>query len=307
MLGSLKMLLQKCLFFQHLALPALLRSTRQLPSVLLKGGSSFTQNNAKAKQPTNTWDADEYNLSAGFVSRDFGSDLLSIVPRPLSGKRILDLGCGDGVLTKKLQQEGASVLGVDASPEMISAAQSSYPDLDFRVLDAHALPFESEFDVVFSNAALHWMLDPDRVLQGVSNALKPGGLFIAECGGKGNVEEIVRACVRVLDAHGLCGEDYIPWYFPGLVRYTTKLADAGFAVEHIVLYPRPTTLPNGLRGWIKAFGDPFLLPFPAIQHDAIITEIEEMAKPYLCDERGIWTADYVRLRFIAKSICTKNT
>ena len=135
-----------------------------------------------------TWDPESYARHARFVSDLAGPVLALLDAQP--GERILDLGCGDGALTKKLAELGCDVIGVDAGPDMIRAAREL--GLDARVVDGHELSFEREFDAVFSNAALHWMKrDPDAVVAGVARALKPGGRFVGEFGGHGNVAAIV--------------------------------------------------------------------------------------------------------------------
>ena len=100
---------------------------------------------------------------------------------PQAGERILDLGCGDGALTLKLKALGCEVVGVDSSPELVHVAQAL--GLDARLMDGQNLQFKAEFDAVLTNAALHWMKQPDAVIQGVGQALKPGGRFVGEFGG----------------------------------------------------------------------------------------------------------------------------
>ena len=109
------------------------------------------------------WNAQDYAIDAGFVPLLGGAVARLLDPR--AGERILDLGCGDGVLSTELALSGARIHGVDASPELVVAARAR--GVDAQVMDGHALAFDSEFDAVFSNAALHWMGNPDRVLEGV--------------------------------------------------------------------------------------------------------------------------------------------
>ncbi|MGH7913937.1 MAG: class I SAM-dependent methyltransferase, partial [Candidatus Binataceae bacterium] len=127
---------------------------------------------AKTSPPMQSWQADRYAQHAHFVPA-LGEPVLDLL-KPQAGERILDLGCGDGVLTEKITAAGAAVVGVDASADMIAAAQKR--GLDARVMDGAKLDFAREFDAAFSNAALHWMRDdPDAVIAGVARALKPGG------------------------------------------------------------------------------------------------------------------------------------
>lgn len=237
------------------------------------------------------WRADRYGRHAGFVPA-LGAALLEWL-HPQAGERVLDLGCGDGVLTQQIVDAGCEVIGVDASPALIVAARER--GIDARVVDGHALRFNAEFDAVFSNAALHWMKrDPGAVLGGVFRALKPGGRFVAEMGGEGNVESIRAALHAVVGAKAVD-----PWYFPSVEAYGERLRQAGFTVARIETYPRPTPLPTDVRGWLDTFAQPFLVAVPETERDAVLNEVSERLRSQLQDASGQWTADYVRLRFIA--------
>lgn len=242
------------------------------------------------------WKADTYQQHTGFVPV-LGAPVLERLA-PKSGEHILDLGCGDGALTEKLKAAGAEVLGVDASDTMIAAARSR--GLDVRVLDGHGLDFDQRFDAVFSNAALHWMLDPDTVIAGVHRALKPGGRFVGEFGGHGNVAAITVAILAVLKARGIDGAAISPWYFPTVEAYRTRLEAKGFDVVSIDLIPRPTPLPTDMEGWLHTMAGPFFAALDADDRSAALAEVIDLLKLSLRDERGNWTADYVRLRFDAR-------
>ena len=241
------------------------------------------------------WDPAEYDRTARFVS-DLGAPVLALLD-PQPGERILDLGCGDGALTEVLVQRGAEVVGVDASPAMVDGARAR--GLDARCVDGHALDFDGEFDAVFSNAALHWMREPDDVLAGVARALRPGGRFVAELGGHGCVAAVTVALVAALDRRGIDGAARNPWYFPTAAGYRERLERAGFVVRSIELIPRPTILPGDIRDWLTTFAQPFLAAVPATDRGDVLDETAARLRPVLCDERGIWTADYVRLRLAA--------
>jgi SAM-dependent methyltransferase len=242
-----------------------------------------------------SWSAEGYARNARFVA-DLGQPVLELLaPRP--GERVLDLGCGDGALTAKLVQAGATVVGADASAELVAAARAL--GLDARIADGQALPFDSEFDAVFSNAALHWMKGADAVIAGVRRALKPGGRFVGEFGGHGNVAAIVTALVAALNARGLDGAARFPWFFPTPTEYAAKLEAQGFRVDSIALVPRPTPLPTGMRGWLDTFANPFLDGVDAAARAPILDEVQALLAPSLRDQSGNWTADYVRLRFAA--------
>jgi trans-aconitate 2-methyltransferase len=142
-----------------------------------------------------------YQSSHSFVW-EFGRDLVQLLA-PEPGDRILDIGCGTGQLTETIARSGAEVLGVDRSAEMIAQARSNYPALAFEIGDAAALPYTAEFDAVFSNAVLHWVKDARGAVAGVARALKPGGRFVAEFGGRGNVRRLVEAVCGALELVGL--------------------------------------------------------------------------------------------------------
>jgi SAM-dependent methyltransferase len=237
------------------------------------------------------WSASSYDAHARFVSDLSGEVMAWLDPQP--GERILDLGCGDGVLTAALQELGATVTGVDTSQGFVAATLAR--GVDARLMDGQRLDFAAEFDAVFSNAALHWMRDAAGVLRGVRSALKPGGRFVAEFGGHGNVAAIVTAMRAVGQRRGGDIESACPWYFPAPGIYSDLLEAEGFTVRRIGLFPRPTALPTGMAAWLKLFRQPFFAQFGA-DEDAALAEAVELLRPSLCDARGNWTADYVRLR-----------
>ncbi len=239
------------------------------------------------------WDPKTYAANARFVA-ELGQPVVELLaPRP--GERILDLGCGDGALTQRLAALGCAVVGVDASPEQIEAARAR--GLDVRVIDAHRLSFEGEFDAVFSNAALHWMGEPDRVIAGVKRALRAGGRFVGEMGGAGNIACIVEALSAALRRRGLAPE--LPWYFPGAQEYRAKLEAAGFAVTEIALFPRPTPLPGDIAQWLETFAGASLARLAREERPVFLAELREALRAHLARPDGGWTVDYVRLRFWA--------
>lgn len=183
---------------------------------------------------------------------------------------------------------------VDASPEMIAAAQKR--GLDAKVMDGTALHFTKKFDAVLSNAALHWMDKPKAVITGVWNALKPGGRFVAEFGGKGNVRTIEAALENVAINRGLRVQS--PWFFPSPEEYRALLEAQGFTVSEIALHPRSKPLPSDITIWLQLFAKPFLSTVPVDDQAAYIQDVRDALEPALC-ENGVWTADYVRLRFAA--------
>jgi SAM-dependent methyltransferase len=242
-----------------------------------------------------TWDPQTYARNARFVSDLAGPVVELLAPR--AGERILDLGCGDGVLTAKLAAIGCEIVGVDASLPQVQAARAL--GLDARVMDGERLDFGAEFDAVFSNAALHWIRHPDAALAGVRRALKPGGRFVAEMGGDGCVAKIKAALVAALARRAVDGEALNPWYFPTVEDYSARLRSGGFRVEYVALVPRPTELPGDVSGWLATFAQSFTATLAPEQRPAFIAEVQAALKPQLCDAQGRWWADYVRLRFRA--------
>jgi SAM-dependent methyltransferase len=243
---------------------------------------------------THTWSPADYQHNASFVPKLGAPMLAKLAPR--AGERILDLGCGDGVLTEDIAASGATVVGIDGSPTMVAAARAR--GLDARVCDARALPFESEFDAVFSNAVLHWIPEADAVLQGVRRALKPGGRFIAELGGHGNIAALSVAIRAVLTHHEVPFS--WPWYYPTTREYASRLIAAGLVPVDLALVPRPTPLPTDMEGWLRTFRGSLFDAVPEERRAALTQEILDLLRPALCDEAGTWIVDYVRLRVVAK-------
>lgn len=244
------------------------------------------------------WSPEDYARHAAFVPA-LGAPVLALLgPKP--GERILDLGCGDGVLTQKLVEAGADVVGIDADPAMVAAATAK--GLDARLGDGCALGFDTAFDAVFTNAALHWMPDPPAVAAGVFRALKPGGRYVGECGGFGNIAAL-RAGIRavlMLKNYAIPARD--PQFYATAEEFTEILCAAGFVDIDARLIARPTPLPTGITGWLQTFRAGFLdtAGMPRTEQPAVAEEIQAFLEPILRDSRGNWIADYVRLRFTAR-------
>jgi trans-aconitate methyltransferase len=244
-----------------------------------------------------SWNPVAYAEIGAFVPTLGAGVLEWLDPKP--GERILDLGCGDGKLTAKIVAAGAQVVGVDASPAMVEGALGK--GVDARVCNAEALSFNSEFDAVFSNAALHWVRDQDAMLAGVKRALKPGGRFVAEMGGHGNVAAILVALKAVLERYGCADLEDSVNYYPSSKGYSAQLAAHGFSVEQMQLIPRPTPLAAGMHAWLTTFRKGVLDAVPEALRQTVVDETVALLEPALCDEEGNWTGDYVRLRFIARA------
>jgi len=242
------------------------------------------------------WNAERYMGNASFVSQ-LGLPVLALLSAQ-PGERVLDVGAGEGTLACALRERGVDVVAVDAAPDLIDAARRK--GLDARVMDAQALPFQAEFDAVFSNAALHWMPDIERVFSGVARALRPGGRFVAECGGAGNVESVRAALVEALNRRGVDGASRVPWHFRDTAEYTALLQAAGFRVRHMESFARPTPLSGDVTAWIATFGQHFTDALPAAERAAYLADVRSRLEPRLVDATGTWVLDYVRVRFAAE-------
>jgi SAM-dependent methyltransferase len=232
----------------------------------------------------------------GRFMTEFGMPLLELMkPRP--GERVLDVGCGTGAIDKVLMDMGCTVVGVDVSAGMVEAAKSR--GIDARQMNAENMTFFEEFDAVYSNSALHWMRHLDRVVSGVWRALKPGGRFIGEFGGKGSIAKIIGAIRHVMSKNGIEMESVQSWYFPSISEFSAILERIGFRVQSIELLDRPTVLPGDISDWVKMFGRHYLDSWDARERDRFLEEIRNIGKPLMVNEKGEWVADYRRLRFFA--------
>ena len=271
---------------------------------------------------TNQWNAAEYDAKHKFVYEK-AKGLVELLA-PKTGERILDLGCGTGALTAEIAARGAEVLGVDRSEEMIAQARKKFPSLRFEVMDARQLRTkmegadganefpgsekesdkrnDSRFDAVFSNAVLHWIPEADEVIAGVARVLKPGGRFVAEFGGKGNIQKLVAAFHRALAALNIQPPDEVgPWFYPSVAEYAGMLERHGLEVREASLFDRPTVLEEGERGlesWIRVFRRTFVEKMGDENAARWIREVERQCRGELF-QGGSWVLDYRRLRIAA--------
>jgi len=246
---------------------------------------------------TQTWNPQAYERNGAFV-HGLAGGVLEWLNAQMS-EFILDLGCGDGQLTQRVASTGAHVLGVDASADMVAAARER--GIEAEKANAENLPFhDATFDAVFSNAALHWVRDHDAMLTQVYRVLKPGGRFVAEMGGHGNIASIQVALRAVLERHGFGDREDGVNYYPTADSYAARLKRHGFRVDQMALIPRPTKLAeSGMDGWLQTFRRGVLDGLPEEVRGTVVKETTELLAPVLRDEAGNWIADYVRLRFVA--------
>ena len=221
------------------------------------------------------WNAELYDDKHSFVF-EYGENVLELLDVK-KRERILDLGCGTGHLTQRIHERGGVVTGIDSSPDMIWQAKETYHDVDFEVADGTDFHFEKPFDAVFSNATLHWIMDADAAIKCVYENLKPGGRFVAEMGGKGNMGILISATQKVLTAHGYTKlAEKQQWYFPSLGEYTSKLEAAGFRVTFAAHFDRDTLLQDGRQGvakWLNMFGPIYFEGIAQAEKEQILSEI----------------------------------
>jgi SAM-dependent methyltransferase len=243
------------------------------------------------------WSPADYARNAAFVPALGDAVLQSLAPQP--GELILDVGCGDGALTERIAAAGARVIGLDSSPEMVEAARAR--GIDAFVADAEAMDVArfGQFDAVFSNAALHWMLDPDAVATGIFDALKDGGRFVGEMGGEGNLAILRQALRDVLAERGYAMPAQDPAWYASIDSFTRLYCIAGFSEVRAELIPRPTPLPGGVADWVKTFraGVMDIAMVPEWERDDVAAAVEARVAPTLRQPDGSFCADYVRLRF----------
>lgn len=245
------------------------------------------------------WNAELYDDKHSFVWKMASGLLDLLAAKP--GECILDVGCGTGHLTAQIAAAGAEVVGIDASSTMIQQGREKYPSLRFEVMDAREIAFQESFDAVFSNATLHWIKEPSRVVAGIANALPPGGRFVAEFGGKGNVKSVSEAVERAWRKVGIPGSTATPWYYPGIAEYAHLLEMHGLEVTYATLFDRPTPLEDGERGlssWLQMFGGALTGSLSPEHARRLLAAVEEEARPALWRD-GQWIMDYRRLRVVA--------
>lgn len=248
----------------------------------------------------NNWKPNLYDDKIAYVSQ-YGQGIFDMLA-PKQNEKILDIGCGTGDLTKKIAEKGANPTGIDASNEMIETAKQKYPDINFIKADATSYRSDEKFDAVFSNAALHWMTDPEAVIKTIASVLSSGGRFVAEFGGKDNIATLLKGMDIILkEQHNISVDQNNPWYFPSIAEYTHLLEKHHFRVVFAQHFDRPTTLADGIDGldyWLDSFADDFFPELTETEKRAVYEKIKKHLAPtlYIDDH---WQIDYKRLRIIA--------
>lgn len=239
---------------------------------------------------TSKWDPADYARVGGFVAALGAAALDLLDPQP--GERILDVGCGDGALSRGIVARGATVLGIDNSPEMVAAARAG--GIDALVLDASDMPFFAEFDAAFSNAALHWVLAKEQAARSIFRALKPGGRFAGEMGGEGNLAALREALDEELIIRGYAPPVEASNWYASPEEFAGVYEDAGFEAIDARLIERPTRVEHGIAEWVTTFRRGWLerAGVPAAEQPKIGAAVAGRIDSDV--------ADYVRLRFIMR-------
>jgi len=246
------------------------------------------------------WKTELYDQKLSFVS-EYGKDVVELL-HPLPGEKIFDLGCGTGDLAYEISKSGATVTGMDYSAEMIEKARGKFPAIHFFNGNAEQFQLDETFDAVFSNAALHWMKNAKQVVENIWKILHSGGRFVAEFGGQGNVEQIVKATGEVLaNDYGIDADKLNPWFLPSIAEYSTLLEQQGFRVTYAVHFDRPTKMEDGedgLHHWLSGFAHSF---FNETADDEKRINFDKIAAKLRNDlfHNGSWYVDYVRIRIKA--------
>lgn len=242
------------------------------------------------------WNSELYQDKHSFVA-EYGKSMISFV-NVSKDQNILDLGCGTGVLTNELAKNGANVIGIDSSIDMINKAKSNYQNLSFQVADATNLEFKNYFDTVFSNAVFHWIPNQEKLLGSIYNSLKDNGKLICEFGAKNNVFQIQTAFEKALKQKGY--SFHLDFFLPSKEEYSLLLEKVGFEIEHIIEYDRPTPLADGeegLRNWVRQFFAGYLINIPYEEREQILIETEKFCRNSIWEENQ-WIADYRRIQIV---------
>ncbi len=252
------------------------------------------------------WNAADYANNSS-VQLTFARELIEKLQ--LTGSEsILDVGCGDGKITAEIAQflTYGYILGIDSSPEMINYAQeqfsiSEFPNLQFLCMNAANIQLNKKFDILFSNASLHWLEDHQAFLAGANQTLQPGGRLYISCGGKGNIEEISNILAEVMNY--ITWKDYFkdfqyPWYFYDVNPYENWLLKSGFKPIQVELIPKDAIFAGkeGLLGWLRTVGMPYTQFIPDDKKNDFMNDVADLyIKNYPLDNEGNCHLKMIRL------------
>ncbi|CUS10210.1 unnamed protein product [Tuber aestivum] len=266
------------------------------------------------------WSSKAYTKEVAPFVAELTTEVVSLLdPQPTD--KILDVGCGDGVLTARLSQRCSSIHGIDSSENMLSSARAHYstPNTTYTHLDATHLPLPTTsiilppqtFTKIFSNAALHWILcvpPPQRIaiLKSLHSLLVPSGTFAAEFGAHGTCAEVHAALIAALVHRGVAVEvvrEACPWWFPTGEEVRKLWSEAGFVVENLQVKLRQTELPQGdVGGWVRLFGNKFLELVNEGEREEVIREVVSVLESVgrVGDGSGVFRINYIRCRILAR-------
>jgi trans-aconitate 2-methyltransferase len=231
------------------------------------------------------WDAEDYAASSP-GQQQWARELIGKLC--LEGhESVLDIGSGDGKVTAEIAASvpGGSVLGIDNSSDMIALSRSRYPEsnninLRFEVADAAALPFQDQFDIVFSNATLHWVINHRPVLTGIARSLKTNGRVLLQMGGKGNAAKVIKAidsvCNRTIWSNYFQGFGFpYGFYEPG--EYCQWMANASLPCNRVELIPKDMVHAdaNAFEGWLRTTWLPYTQRIPCEKRSAFLRQVVE--------------------------------
>ena len=252
------------------------------------------------------WNAIEYAKSSG-VQQQWARELIGKL-KLKGSEKLLDIGSGDGKVTAELAicLPNGSVLGIDSSEAMIALAKekfsaNQFSNLQFRQTDARKLMFENEFDIVFSNATLHWILDQRPVVHGIYNCLKRGGKILLQMGGRGNAADVLAVFEKFVELdewqnyfHGFT----FPYGFYGAEEYRQWLKDAGFKEIRTELIPKDAVHQDrsAFEGWIRTTWLPYTQRIPEEKREKFVKRLaEEYLQRHPVDEHGMVHVPMMRL------------
>ncbi|UCD80821.1 MAG: methyltransferase domain-containing protein [Desulfobacterales bacterium] len=230
------------------------------------------------------WDASQYAQHSG-SQYAWGLELIKKL-RLTGHETVLDIGCGDGKLTAIIADHlpQGSVIGIDSSKDMVDLARRRHTDyphsrLEFEHLDVRELAENNRFDLVFSNAALHWIKHHPPVLLRIEKALKSGGRLLFQMGGKGNAEQVIAVLDTLIKQKWAAyfSEFSFPYGFYGPQTYSQWLVDAGLKVVRVELIEKDMRHQGkeGFAGWIRSTWLPYLERVPPHTKELFIDDIVE--------------------------------